>query len=1053
MFFTRLLFLATLFWLVQVETPLKSPTIKSVMWQAPNGGDDDAFSVEERQRALTNLQASLRHSLDDGNTVEAASYLHRVGHLQLILNDPLAALVSHKQALDLLKELPAVNARVDNLNGLGAVYLHLGKSDLAEQALNESVSLSEQAGYTLGQAQALLTLSDKQNHDNHEVALATANKALKLWQMLGDRAGLARSYSLIGTYYLAQNALVEAAQHHEQALALWRELKRPSQEAAELISLGFIEYRKGDWQGSISYYTQAQGMFDEKAEPLKMGQISSGLGAAFNENGMPENGLIHFQRALDYYRQTQDPNAVIYATWSLGRTYYLLRNYPQALSYLQQSLNGIDQNSFAAAPALQYLGRVHIGIGEYKLARQYLDSALETYTKAGNPKEIGQLRALIGQVYSLEGQVKRAQQYYKDALDIFIKLSDRVNQAAVLYALGELELKNRNFDVAESYLRQSIDATENIWRLSTSSDLTAAFSATVHERYHGYIDCLMRKQHRHADQALAVRAFELSEFARGRSLAELLRTTQTNVIPGLDPELAKQEKSLRQSLRAKEDSRVALLGREYTNEELHTLDGELARSEAEYKKVTETIRARYPTYQQVTRPTAWDLPQIQETVVADDQTVLLEYSLGADKSYVWAVTSNDIKSYELPTEARINEAVEKVRRLLTTTEPAKSESELSQATRELGQMVLSPVAAELNKRRMIVVADGALHYIPFQILPAPAANDQPLVVTIEVINAPSASILGQLQQETARRQTPTKVLAAFGDPVFVSNYAQRKQTDTGTNEYIASLPQGELGRWRHALRDIESEEGSVDPSTLQSLFFTKYELANLREVAGPETLMVTSFDATREKLASLDLTKYAILHFATHGVLDPKRPENSGLFLSMVNREGQEQNGFVGLQDIYNLHAPVELVVLSACRTGLGKDVRGEGLIGLTRGFMYAGASSVVASLWKVDDEATAELMKQFYANMLQHGMPPASALREAQNSIRRQPRWRFPYYWAAFTLQGESNRVIKTRQVRWVPSWPQITFGLSLPLLLLGLAWYRRFGRARAKAGGVIRP
>src|SRR5205085_4697147 len=157
-----------------------------------------------------------------------------------------------------------------------------------------------------------------------------------------------------------------------------------------------------------------------------------------------------------------------------------------------------------------------------------------------------------------------------------------------------------------------------------------------------------------------------------------------------------------------------------------------------------------------------------------------------------------------------------------------------------------------------------------------------------------------------------------------------------------------------------------------------------------------------------DLTQYAILHFATHGLLDPKRPEHSGLLLSTVNREGQAQNGFVGLQDIYGLRAPVDLVVLSACQTALGKDVRGEGLLGLTRGFMYAGASSVMASLWKVDDEATAELMRQAYVNMLQKGMTPAAALRAAQNYIRQRPEWRSPYYWAGFTLQGEYRQIIR---------------------------------------------
>ena len=193
------------------------------------------------------------------------------------------------------------------------------------------------------------------------------------------------------------------------------------------------------------------------------------------------------------------------------------------------------------------------------------------------------------------------------------------------------------------------------------------------------------------------------------------------------------------------------------------------------------------------------------------------------------------------------------------------------------------------------------------------------------------------------------------------------------------------------------------------MFYATAELATLRAVAGPESLIATGFEATRQQLAQSDLSKFAILHFATHAVLDPKRPENSGLFLSMVDREGHAQDGFVGLSDIYRLHAPVDLVVLSACLTALGKDVRGEGLIGLTRGFMYAGASSVLASLWKVDDEATSEFMKRFYANMLQHNMTPAAALQAAQNSIRQEPQWRSPYYWAAFTLQGEYRQVIRT--------------------------------------------
>lgn len=1007
--------------------------------------DDRATTLEARKRALTTLLVDARHSRDTGELLKAARFMNRAGRLQLRLNLLQDALATYQDALAIIKQAPDSSTNIDSLVGLGHAYNHLSKCVEAQAYLRQAITLSEQNNDPAGKADALLAVSHCQNYGDHALALRTAQEALVLWQNLGRKRGMAESYAAIGQYQLTQNKLTEATQSYEAALNFWRELNVSDEQAETLINLGFIEYRKGAWENVLTFLTQAHVQLDEKAEPYKMGKINAGLAAAFIESGMPEYGLTKYLQALEYYRQTQNPRAVIVMFLGIGRAYYLLGNYQEALVNLQRALTDAESIKESTIVALikESLGSTYFAMDDQTTALRHFQAAVDLYTQVASPMEAARTRALMGQVYQQQGKVEQAWDSYQKALETFRALSDHINESATLYAIGRLKMEQNNPNEAEEYLKKSIAVTEDIRRVSTSSDLTVAFSASIHERYETYIECLMRKRQTEFGPGLSVLAFEMSELARARSLAELLRTTQTNLVTGLNSELAKQEKFLRQSLKVKEDSRVNLLARKYAKEELQALDAELARLETEYKQVTEIIRAQYPSYQQVTRPDAWDLRQIQEQVVADDQTVLLEYSLGADRSYVWAVTRNDIKSYELPSQARINEAAQKVYRLLTTTDATKSGDELNQATRELGQMVLSPVASELNKSRMIVVADGALHYIPFQILPASSAGDQPLVATTEVINAPSASILGQLREETARRQTPTKVLAAFGDPVFESNYAERKET--GSHEYVASVQPPEGERWRHALRDIEPTGDSLSPAAIQPLFFAKRELANLRDVAGSDTLIITGFDATRERLSSADLTKYAILHFATHGVLDPKRPENSGLFLSMVNRDGQEQNGFVGLQDIYGLHAPVDLVVLSACRTGLGKDVRGEGLIGLTRGFMYAGASSVVASLWKVDDEATAELMKRFYIHMLQGGMTPAAALRAAQNSIRQQPQWRSPYYWAAFTLQGEFKQVIKPAPVRWMPGRWQIVLGLSLLLFLAAAEWYRRSRVAKA--------
>ena len=164
----------------------------------------------------------------------------------------------------------------------------------------------------------------------------------------------------------------------------------------------------------------------------------------------------------------------------------------------------------------------------------------------------------------------------------------------------------------------------------------------------------------------------------------------------------------------------------------------------------------------------------------------------------------------------------------------------------------------------------------------------------------------------------------------------------------------------------------------------------------------TDFQASRATVLSSDLGKYRYVHFATHGVLDTERPGLSSLVLSMVDAQGKPQDGFLRANEIYNLKLPAELVVLSACQTGLGKEIKGEGLVGLTQGFMYAGAARVVVSLWNVNDKATAELMTRFYEKMLKQGERPAAALRAAQVEMWKQKQWQSPYYWAAFTMQGE---------------------------------------------------
>jgi CHAT domain-containing protein len=255
------------------------------------------------------------------------------------------------------------------------------------------------------------------------------------------------------------------------------------------------------------------------------------------------------------------------------------------------------------------------------------------------------------------------------------------------------------------------------------------------------------------------------------------------------------------------------------------------------------------------------------------------------------------------------------------------------------------------------------------------------------------------RQEQQRKPAP-KAVAVLADPVFslrdgrlgAAAIAQRGQPRSSSEAEAHTESDRQLTR---SVRDVGLD--------LSRLPHTRQEAEAIFSLAPPgEGMKALDFNATRAIATSPELSQYRIVHFATHGLLDSQHPELSGLVLSLVDKHGKPQSGFLSLEDIYNLDLPAELVVLSACETGLGKEINGEGLIGLTRGFMYAGAQRVVASLWSVNDAATADLMASFYQGILRDKLPPAAALRQAQAQMWKRVRWKSPYYWAAFQIQGD---------------------------------------------------
>jgi CHAT domain-containing protein len=415
----------------------------------------------------------------------------------------------------------------------------------------------------------------------------------------------------------------------------------------------------------------------------------------------------------------------------------------------------------------------------------------------------------------------------------------------------------------------------------------------------------------------------------------------------------------------------------------------------------------------------------------DANTVLVEFSLGENASHVWIVSDRKAGCFPLP-KRRVIEAL--ARRFYEQLAAANHYGDLdkksgegdfrssadraiSRSARELSAMILGPLMQDIgsDSKRLLIVPDGLLNYVPFGALPVAVgdAKSVPLIVRHEIVTAPSASVVAFLRRKTISPAPPHgRSVLIFADPVF-------DRDDVRVQRPMAAAPKVAPGESQPDKRDasVTQREDSSEELTrsisdlsemgngkkeLPRLLYSREEAVGILSVSPPGLARAAlDFKASRAEVLSSHLADYRVLHFATHAMIDDRHPELSGLVLSLVNAEGKAQNGFLNLQEIYNLNLRADLVVLSACKTAMGQDVGGEGLIGLTRGFFHAGADQVIASLWNVSDVATAELMRSFYRFMEIEGLDPAAALRRAQLEMMGEKRWNAPYFWAAFQVSG----------------------------------------------------
>lgn len=942
------------------------------------------------------------------------------------------------------------------LNDLGYLHVLMGDYDQALAACPRALTLARGMSDRCNEAQALSNIGWV-HYDLGDLnkSLEAQRAALHIWQELKDRRGEANSLLRTGYVKAILGETQEAFVLYEKAFSLFSVVQDYRGQALVLTAIGHLHSMTGGKQEALDSYDQAVAMSRRMGDSELTAQLCSGMGYIHYELGELEKALAYRMQALTLYRAMPDRWGESSLLLSTGITYSAMGEEQKALEHFGQGLTIVRSlsNANLESALLSEMGVVYQRLGRTRDALSHYMKSLALSRSGKNRR--GEANALnhIGSVHASLGRHREALANFNQALPLTRAINDRFAESSTLFNLALSERNLGHLEEARAQIELAVGLIESLRAGVTSQNLRTSYFATVRQHYDLYIDVLMLLRKEHPSREVDSLAFEVSERARARSLLESLASARGEIRHGIDPALLGRERALQQQLDVKAERQIRLLGGPHADEEAAALAGEIEAITNEYETVKAEIRAKSPRYATLTQPQPLGLSEIQQRVL-DDRTLLLEYALGDERSYVWAVTRTSIMGYELPARAQIEAAARRLYELLTAHQlipgeavnerqmrTAQAEADYWREVDALSDIILGPAAEQLAGKRLLVIPDGALQYIPFGVLTAPAGQasaDQqlirpdggsrlPLVNQDEVASLPSASILPVLQREIIEPELEDKLLAIFADPVFERD-DPRVNNQSGA-QLLADTGE-EQSQQHRALRDANSLLGGEGIPRLPA---SREEAEAITAMLpADEVEKILDFKANHATATEPGLSRYRIIHLATHGIVNNKRPELSGMILSLVNERGEPQDGFLRLHDIYNLNLKADLVVLSACNTGLGKDVKGEGIIGLTRGFMYAGAGTVVASLWKVDDAATAELMKHFYEGMFKRDLSPSAALREAQLAMWRQKHWRAPYYWAGFVLQGQ-NAKLKVGHARMAQSywrlvaWLAIAFAVSL--------------------------
>ena len=949
------------------------------------------WKLGQYDKALENYQQALAVNRKIGDVKGEGDNLNDIGVVYKKLGQYDKTLENYQQALAIRKKIGDVKGEGAGLGNIGNVYTMLGQYDKALENYQQALTIAKKIGDVKGEGGILTNIGAVCDElCQYDKALENYQQALAIRKKIGDVNGECANLTNIGSVYVKLGQYDKALENYQQALAVNRKIGDVKGEGADLNSIGLVYMDLGQYDKALENFQQALAIAkkigDVNGEHNSIGNIGSG----YNELGQYDKALENYKQALAIAKKIGNVEGEAAGLTNIGLVYDRLDQYDKALENYQQALAIAKKigDVKGEAAGLTNIGLVYRNLGQYDKSLENFQQALAIAKKIGDVKdegvvlnnigavcvELGQhdkslensQQALaiakkignvkgectsltnIGLVYYRLGQYDKSLENFQQALAIAQKIGDVRDECTNLTNIGSVYMDLGQYDKSEKQLVLAIGKFEAIRGQIKSGDERTSFQSTLMNVYVALATTRLAKQN-------VSGALEAIERGRAKTFMDLLATRQAGIsLTGTPAKVLELEHQLAQ-LREKQVQMASLPAGAKTRSVPKELDQQISQTDKQRLELIDQLRQANPELGSLMVATAPDIKALTQKLAPG--AMLVEYlhpgkkkvaGKAKDELWIFALSANDLHFQSVAVkEKELTSVLNQYAKLLAdgASDPAKIQS----LSAKLFGWLLSPIQQQISSAKtMIMVPWGPMFKVPLGTLAADGKI--PIGVQKNLVVLPSMGVMEFLKQKSASRR---ERITAFGNP-------------------------------KTALSPLPGAEQEV--KQIGSLF--------------PQNKIQIGAQATEYSIKSgyAALGRPDVVHLACHGIFNEKAPQLSYLALT----PDQQNDGKLEMHEVFALDwKGVSLVTLSACSSGKGQLGAGDDLVGLMRGFMFAGSPSVLSSLWDVDDEATRTLMTSFYKNY-GGGMSKPESLRQAQLAMMKTPKWSHPYYWSAFVLFGD---------------------------------------------------